>query len=124
VSLTSTHLAIDDGTARVKLTCVGAASCTGKLTLTIKSKRTKRHERRRAEKFTTETIAKGTFSIPNGVTTTRLTLNAAGKALLSGHHGRLGATLSILKSSPVPSQTHAVTVHLIRQKTRGDTLGG
>jgi hypothetical protein len=51
--------------------------------------------------------------------TIKLTLNTAGKALLSADHGRLGATLSILKSSPTPSQTHTESVHLMQQKAHG-----
>jgi D-aminopeptidase len=104
------------GEATVKLTCTGIGACAGKVTLSGKSTSTK------GKKAKTETIGTAAFSISPGKTATiKLTLNAAGKALLSADHGRLGATLSILKSSPAPSQTHTASVHLVRQKTHGET---
>ena len=119
VSLASTHLEIKkDGEARVKLTCAGTATCTGKLTLTAESR--KRDGLRRDEKARTETIGTIAFSIAAGKTATvELELNATGRALLSTDHGRLSASLTILKSSPAPSQTHAVTIHLAQQKLHG-----
>ena len=41
---------------------------------------------------------------------------ASGRALLSAGHGRPGAGLTILKSSPAPSQTHNETVRLVQQR--------
>ena len=100
--------------AAVKLACTGTATCSGKLTLTGKS------TPKKGKKAKTETIGTATFSIPAGKTATiELKLNAAGKALLSADHGHLGATLSILKSSPAPSQTHIDSVHLVQQKAHG-----
>jgi hypothetical protein len=104
------------GEAVVKLACAGTTKCAGKLTLTARGTSTK------GKKAKTETIGTATFSIsPNETTSIKLTLNAAGKALLGADHGRLGATLSILKSSPAPSQTHTDSVHLVQQKAHGGT---
>ncbi len=99
------------GEAVVKLACAGTTKCVGKLTLTVKS------AAKKSKKAKAETIGTATFSIsPNETTSIKLTLSAAGKALLGADHGRLGATLSILKSSPAPSQTHTDSIHLVQQK--------
>ena len=104
------------GKAAVKLTCRGTETCSGKLTLTVKTMRGKREHRHSK----TTMIGTGTFSIPEGETTTvKLTLNAAGRALLSAAHGHLSATLTVLKSSPLPPQTHSENVRLVQQKLRG-----
>jgi hypothetical protein len=97
--------------AMVSLTCADVAKCAGKLTLTANG------TTRKGKKAKTEIIGTATFSIPAGKTATiKVELNAAGKALLSADHGHLRATLSILKSSPIPSQTHTDSVHLVQQK--------
>jgi len=102
------------GEAVIKLACAGTGRCSGKLTLTVKG------TTKRGEKAKTETIGTATFSIPpNETRSIKLTLNAAGRALLSADHGHLGATLSVLKSSPAPSQTHTDSVHLVQQKAHG-----
>ncbi len=65
-----------------------------------------------------------TFSVPADKTATmKLTLNALGRALLSADHGRLSATLTVLKFLPVPSQTHTENVHLVREKSRSKAKG-
>jgi hypothetical protein len=98
----------NSGRAQVKLACTGTATCSGKLALTGKS------TPKKGKKAKAQTIGTATFSIPAGKTATiELKLNAAGKALLNADHGRLGATLSVLKSSPIPSQTHTATVQLV-----------
>jgi hypothetical protein len=101
-----------------KLTCAGTATCSGKLTLTVrrptgngKHKHTK-----------TDTVGTASFSIPaDSTTAVALKLNAVGRALLSADHGRLYADLTILKSSPAPSQVHTETVHLGQQKSHDQT---
>jgi hypothetical protein len=106
----------NSGEAAVKLACAGTTKCAGKLKLTIEG------ATKKGKKTKTETIGTSTFSIPpNETTPIKITLNAAGKALLSADHGRLGATLSILKSSPAPSQTHTDSIHLVQQKAHGKT---
>jgi hypothetical protein len=43
----------------------------------------------------------------------KLRLDPLGRALLSTDHGRLYATLTVLKSSPAPSQAHTEKVQLV-----------
>ena len=101
--------------ALIKLTCTGTATCSGRLTLTVKrttGKGKKRHTK-------TQTIGTATFSIPAGKSeTVKLTLNGTGRALLSAAHGHLSSTLAILKSSPSPSKTQTENVHLAQQKAK------
>jgi hypothetical protein len=105
------------GEAAVKLTCTGTATCRGKLTLTGKSAPTKGKK----SKAETTTIGTATFSISPGKTATvKLELNGTGRALLSADQGRVSASLTILKSSPAPSQTHTENVQLVREKARGE----
>jgi hypothetical protein len=112
----STITAQGSGEAVIKLACAGTTKCAGKLTLTAES------VTKKGKKAKTEIVGTANFSIPpNETTSIKLTLNAAGKALLSADHGRLGATLSILKSSPSPSETHADSVHLVQQKAHDKT---
>ncbi len=117
-------LAIDvqrSGGAQIKLTCSDVATCAGKLTLTVK-RTTKQANRRKAKTTTiaTTTIGTAAFSIPAGETTAvKVELDAAGRALLGADHGRLSATLTVLRSSPAPALTHIASVQLVRQKPAG-----
>jgi hypothetical protein len=117
VSLSDTHIPTTvHGVSSVKLTCTGTGTCQGKLTLIGKRKTTKR------TKAKTTIIGAAGFSIPAGATATvKLTLNTRGRALLKTGHGRLGATLTISKSSPAPAQTHRQEVRLVRQRTHRKT---
>jgi hypothetical protein len=91
----------------------GTGTCTVKLTLAVKGSTKK-------GKAKTQTIATANYSIPAGRTAiVALTLNAAGRSLLAVDRGRLSATLTILKSSPAPPQTHTKTVQLVQQKAHG-----
>ncbi len=116
VALDGTAIAVlRTGAAPIKLTCTGHGTCAGKLTLTAKGKAKK------GKKAKTETIGTAGFSIPPGKTATvRIALTAAGRALLEAGGARPGsllAILTILKSSPAPSQTSAATVHLAEKAT-------
>ena len=115
VYLASTHITTtSSGEAAVKLACTGTGTCAGKVTLTGKS------TPKKGKKAKTQTIGTATFSIPVGKTATvEIKLDAAGRALLSSDHGRLGASLTILKTSPAPSQTHTESVQLVQQKAHG-----
>ena len=107
------------GEATVKLTCTGTATCSGKLTVAASSK-TKNAKRTR-----TETIGTAMFSISMGRTVNvELRLDAAGRALLGADHGRLSATLAVLKSSPAPSQTHTESIWLVGEKVHGKARTG
>jgi PKD repeat protein len=97
-----------NGTGAVRLACAGTATCTGKLTLTVKIKGRGKHARAR-----TVTLASARFSIAPGATgSVALKLNVAGRAQLRAQHGRLGATLTIVKSAPAPQTTRARIVQL------------
>jgi len=114
VSLASSVIGVQTGgKASVKLECTGTAVCSGKLTLAIKSttgKGKKKH-------FKTTTIGTAAFSIPAGKTgVVAIKLTAAGSALLKAGHGKLSASLTIVKSSPSPTSTERASVTLV-QKT-------
>jgi tripartite motif-containing protein 71 len=101
--------------ALIKLTCTGTATCSGRLTLTIK--RTTGRGKKRHTK--THTIGTATFSIPAGTSeTVKLTLNRTGRALLSAAHGHLSSTLTILKASPSPRKTQTHGIHLVVVKSQ------
>jgi hypothetical protein len=94
------------GRTTLKLQLLGSGSCTGRLSLTIKQKRPHGHPR-------TRTIATGTFSLTAGrVAVLSLKLNALGRALLRAGHGRLGASLAIVRLSPGPVQARTASVRL------------
>ncbi len=114
VSLTGAVLSIQSGgKASVKLTCAGTAPCTGKLTLTVTSKGQGEH----GKKAKAKTIAMAAFSIPAGKTgSVTIELTAAGRALLEAGHGKLSASLTILKSSPAPASTKRESVQLVQKK--------
>jgi Subtilase family len=100
------------GKTVVKLMCRGTDVCRGKLTLMVRSSTTRKGKTGRAE-----TIGTASFSIPAGKTATvKLTLNAGGRVLLSTDHGRMSASLAIVKSSPAPSQTLTEGVRLVQGK--------
>jgi hypothetical protein len=121
VSLVGAHIPTRrNGRVAIELRCMGTATCHGTLTLTVKSPTRKRGKRR----FKTMTIGTATFFSAAGATATiQFELNATGRALLSADHGRLNARLTILKTSPAPSQTHTEKVQLVRQKTHGKARG-
>ncbi len=110
VSLTGSVFSVQSGgKASVKLTCTGTATCAGKLTLTVKAKKGKKGK--------TETIGTATFSIPAGKTgVVTITLTAAGRALLKAGHGKLSATLTIVKSSPSPTSTERASIQLVQKQ--------
>jgi hypothetical protein len=101
--------------ALIRIACKGTATCSGKLTVTIKMT-TKKGKRKQGK---TVTIGTAGFSVAAGKTATiKLTLNASGRAALSAAHGRLTASLTISKTSPSPSTKQTVTVHLVQQKAK------
>lgn len=125
VSLVGTRISTTRaGEAAVELRCASAPTCHGKLTLTVRTQgifekpgRSGKGGQRRSK---TTLIGTASFTIPAGRTVTvELKLSAAGRALLGVDHGRLTASLTILKSVPVPSQTHSEKVQLMWQKHPG-----
>jgi Carboxypeptidase regulatory-like domain len=110
VSLVGSSIAVrGSGEATVKLSCVSAVTCGGKLTVTARAKGGKQAK--------SETIGTAAFSIPAGkMATVKLKLTAAGRILLRTAHGHLIASLTILKTSPGPSATQSKSVHLTQQQ--------
>jgi hypothetical protein len=99
--------------ATVKLTCTGIVTCSGKLKLTAIG--TSRKGKRKHTK--TETLGTAIFSITaDRATIIKLALNGTGRNLLSAAHGHLNATLAILKTSPVPTNTQTQRVYLERRR--------
>jgi hypothetical protein len=113
VSLASTSVMTQSGDmAAIKLVWTGTATstCSGKLTLTVKTKG-------KSKRSKPTLIATGVFSLPLGKTQiVRVKLNGAGRALLNAGHGRLGANLAILELFPDPSPAQTETILLAREK--------
>jgi hypothetical protein len=115
VSLASTTIKVDRrGEAAIMLTCTGSApACGGTLTLSVQftiGKGKKKHS------FTVP-IGAVSGSIPSGKTTTvELQLDIIGRVLLAEEHGQLSASLTILKTSPAPSEEQSDTVYLVQRK--------
>lgn len=108
------------GKGTVELTCTGTGTCGGKLTLTAESTKGDGSRRGGQASSAMTRIGSARFSVSAGMTATvKLTLNATGRALLEVDHGRLSASLTILESSPSPSQTHAENVRLVQHKSHG-----
>jgi hypothetical protein len=109
LSLGRTSSAVKSGRiALVKIACTGVYECEGKLTLSAKERIGKGHRK------TTRTVVIGTasFSLGGATTTTvKVSLDAAGRALLAAAQGHLGADLTILELAPgegSPSKTDSV----------------
>jgi hypothetical protein len=94
--------------AAVKLTCSDVATCVGKLALAVGEA-----NKGKARRAKTENIGTASFSIAaGGEATIKLTLDKTGRALLTAAHGHLNATLTILRTAPLPSKTQTQRVHL------------
>lgn len=103
-----------NGTAFVPLDCTGTATCQGTVTLTASGPGAPKAKRARLSKTTT--IGRARFAIAAGKTATvKVKLNAAGRALLKAHHGKLTTTLTITKSLPNPASTVRKTVHIVQK---------
>lgn len=111
VSLASRDIAMQAGhVPQVKLECLGAASCRGKLTLLAKVTTKTDGKKRRTRAVT---IGMASFSIPGDETrTVQIAIDAAGRALLSGDRGHVKASLAILELAPSPENTQTKSVHL------------
>jgi hypothetical protein len=122
ISLAGTNVSVQgDGLALVKLECLGIAGCHGKLTLAVPTKTAAggKGNKRPARPIK---IGTATFSIQAGKSAIiAFKLNAAGRSLLGAAHGHLNTSLTVIKSSPAPLQTHTDSVHLVRQKAHGKT---
>ncbi len=108
-----------EGTAAVKLGWIetGTDTCSGKLMLRAKVKD-------RNQRPKTMLIGTGSFSLPiEGTKIVRLKLDSVGRALLSAAHGRLSASLSIVRLFPGPSAAQTEAVQLTRATRSSSTSG-
>jgi len=107
--------------ALLKLRGTGTGNCAGKLRLRV-------NLAHRGNPPKLETIGTAIFSITSGRTlTVKVKLNAVGRALLAADHGRLNASLLIVKISPAPSLARTASVRLRQQqspKPKRPTLAG
>ncbi len=95
----------------------GSVTCRGRLTLEVKVKAKGSKSGNMRSK--TETIGTAGFSTAPGRTeVVTIELNAAGRALLTAGHGRLNASLVILRVSPGPAHAQSASVRLAQQKRR------
>jgi hypothetical protein len=130
VSLVSTSVIVQgNDVALVKLNCLDTNSCQGKLTLTAKvasgakGKSKGNGEDGKSARVaiagaTTTIGALGFIIAGNETKMVKISLNAAGRALLNSAHGyHLSAELTILKSSPSPAQTSTENVRLVRARS-------
>jgi hypothetical protein len=126
-SLAGTRITITrGGQATVKLRCAGTVKCSGKLSLIVRTpgmfEKRGRSGKGGERRFKTTEIGTASFSISPGKTTVvEIKLDTAGHALLSADHGRLSATLTIMKSEPVghPIQMQTEKIQLVQQKPHG-----
>jgi IPT/TIG domain/FG-GAP repeat len=93
--------------ALLKLVGTGTGACSGTLRLRVKLKLSNK-------RYETKTIGTADFTISSGKAATVLVkLNAAGRRLLKHGHGRLSATLLIVKALPTPVLARTASVHLV-----------
>jgi hypothetical protein len=94
--------------AAVRLRVSGTGRCAGKLRLRV-TPRLSRHS------LQVKTIGTAVFSIAAGRTgVVRVKLNAAGRRMLGTHHGRLSASLLLVRQSPTPALAQSARVRLAR----------
>jgi hypothetical protein len=117
IALASSSITVQsNGTAAVKLACVGSAACHGKLTLTVKI--TVKVKGRITSR--TVPIGAGTFTIEGDrITTVRIKVGPVGRGLLAGAHGHLAGRLAMMgiATRPVPAQVRAVQI--LQQRAGG-----
>jgi hypothetical protein len=120
--LANTSIAVQsNGTAFVRLNCLGIANCRGKLRLraksTIEAKGAKGENKARPV-----SIGTVSFSISGDETkTVKVKLDAAGRALLKADRGHASASLQILELAPGPGNTQTKAVRLVQREAHDGT---
>lgn len=96
----------------------GRGHCRGKLTLRVKRRLAhSAHRRTGRSRYKLKAIGTAAFAISAGrKLSVAVKLNAVGRRLLRADHGRLNASLLIVKSSPEPTSKHRTNVRLVRRK--------
>ena len=107
MALLAAKLKVSSGHVTVELRCAGSGLCAGTLKLSAKHAGGGRHHKR----STTETIGQASFTIlPEMSASVNVALNAAGKALLAGGHGKLKALLEVLGAGSTARQHGAAAL--------------
>ncbi len=97
-----------NGRGLVRVSCGGSDASSGRVKLTVRMPSKKRHPRIRV-------LASARFSSGAEATVAiGLRLSAFGRALLKHARGRLSATLTVVRTSPMPTQIHSRGVRLSR----------
>lgn len=109
VRLLSRHISVQRrARAAVRLGVAGTGRCVGKLRLRVMRRRSK-------HSVQLKTIGTAVFSITAGKSAViRVRLNAAGRRSLATHHGRLSASLLLVRQSPSPALAQSAQVRLAR----------
>jgi hypothetical protein len=113
VSLRSKHLVVAlNKSASVRLMRTGTGQCRGTVTLRYRQKTSGRH-------FKLRGIGSAHFSIAPGKSqVVKIKLNRLGKALFLAGHGKLSASVALLRTTPAPRLAKTASVNLSVKKTR------
>ena len=116
VSLRSKHVVVALHTsAAIRLLRTGAGQCRGTVTLRYKQKLT-------GKRFKLKSIGTARFSIAPGKSqVVKIKLNKLGRTLFQAGHGKLNASLAVLRTTPVPKLSKTASVRLSVKKTRKAT---
>jgi hypothetical protein len=113
VSLRSKHLVVALHTsASVRLMRTGTGQCRGTVTLRYRQKTN-------GKRFKLRGIGSAHFSIAPGKSqVVKIRLNKLGKALFLAGHGKLNASVALLRTTPAPRLAKTASVNLSVKKTR------
>ncbi len=111
VSLNSKHIAVSlKHSAAIRLLRTGAGQCRGTLTLRYRQKTKGKH-------FKLRTIGSARFAISPGKSqVVKVTLNKLGRKLFRAGHGKLNASVAVLRTTPAPTLAKTASVRLSVQK--------
>ncbi|HLB20866.1 MAG TPA: hypothetical protein VK605_02070, partial [Solirubrobacteraceae bacterium] len=112
VSLRSKHLVVALHTsASIRLMRTGTGQCRGTVTLRYRQKT-------RGKRFKLRGIGSAHFSIAPGKTqVVKIRLNKLGKVLFLAGHGKLNASVALLRTMPTPRLAKTASVNLSVKKT-------
>ena len=113
VSLRSKHLVVAlRSTATIRLLRTGTGECRGTVTLRYKQKLT-------SKRFKLKSIGTARFAISPGKSlVVKIKLNKLGQRLFAAGHGKLRASVAVLRTSPAPRLAKTASVSLSVKKTR------
>ena len=119
VSLRSKHVVVALHTsAAIRLLRNGSGLCRGTVTLRYKQKLN-------GKRFKLKSIGSASFSIaPGKGQVVKIKLNKLGQTLFRAGHGKLNASLAVLRTTPAPKLGKTASVRLSVKKTRKAATGG